>query len=571
MKKISSIIVLIFILFITIYAEDDYHFAVLSDRLGGGDHEAFEIVLKDIERLQPDFVVTVGDLTESYRGPEFQKEDWKVVKESLKILTCPIYHTPGNHDIIAEEYRAYYEQQSGFKSYYSFDYGDSHFIIFDNAIGESYAEIKPEQKKWLEEDLKTNQHKTNIFVFMHKPFWANGIGKGKPDEMHELFKKYNVDAVFTGHWHQYASNVYDGITYVLAGSSGGGFGSNNKENIALGMFFQFLWCKVEGDKLHVSIIKSGNTFDRDLVTIQEEMLSWEIMTKHIIAEINYNETGDTKTGDATVYIKNINDYSLESEIIWEFEENWEITPRTKKVRIKKGKATTEKFEVNVKGSIYPLPVANIKYPFGDGKYVENINTAFVKKNFVVKKGIKPPVIDGEINFTSEWTQGYIKSFSNYYGEAYKIDDTKVYFMCDKENLYFGAECFDRNMKKLKESLTKRDDPIYEDDCIGMLIEFDKNTIYQFYVNPKGVIWDQKIDIETQKGDMEFNADIEVKTKKLKDRWNVELKIPLKDINAENKEELRVNIRRKQQRLNDGALWVMSWDYNTSKYGVLIFK
>ena len=43
-----------------------------------------------------------------------------------------------------------------------------------------------------------NNDKENIFVFMHKPFWADGIAKNQSDAFHEIFKANNVDAVFTG-------------------------------------------------------------------------------------------------------------------------------------------------------------------------------------------------------------------------------------------------------------------------------------------------------------------------------------------------------------------------------------
>ena len=58
---------------------------------------------------------------------------------------------------------------------------------------------------------------------------------------------------------------------------------------------------------------------------------------------------------------------------------------------------------------------------------------------------------------------------------------------------------------------------------------------------------------------------------IKNRWETEIKIPLNEIDALKSKKIKVNIRRKQQRLKDGALWVNNWDYNPEKYGELILK
>ncbi|MCK4668369.1 metallophosphoesterase, partial [Candidatus Dependentiae bacterium] len=465
-RKFFLTIALLIILTLFSFSKDNYHFVVLGDRLGGVDQEAFEMVLRDIERLKPDFVVTVGDMAEAYAGAEFLLKDWAVVNESLKIISCPIYHTAGNHDIRDEETRKIYEEKSGFKSYYSFDHGETHFLILDNAIPESFEDMDKEQVKWLEDDLKKNMHRENIYVFIHKPFWAHGVGKGKPDKMHELFLKYNVDAVFTGHWHQYASNIYDGILYTLVGSSGGHFGSKNKENISLGMFYQFLWCKVDGDKLHTALIKSGNIFDRDLVTIEEEMLSYEIGSKHISSEMIFIEGESKSQYTVNVRIKNIDKNKIEEKIIWNPGKNWEVTPSEKIVKIKPGKTANEKFSFKQTGELYPLPEMQFKYTFGNKKYIEYENSVILQRQVSVPKVIIKPVIDGKVNEPGWRTAIISGNFCSYYGDKSKIDDTKIYFQYDNKNLYFAAVCYDKKMKSISDKLKKRDDKIYNDDCIG---------------------------------------------------------------------------------------------------------
>ena len=73
MKRIFFSIILVLFVLMPLYnvvVWDDYHFAVLGDRTGGANQEAFLMVLRDIEMLQPDFIVAVGDIIEGYCDKE---------------------------------------------------------------------------------------------------------------------------------------------------------------------------------------------------------------------------------------------------------------------------------------------------------------------------------------------------------------------------------------------------------------------------------------------------------------------------------------------------------------------
>ncbi|MFQ6032282.1 MAG: dockerin type I domain-containing protein, partial [Candidatus Zixiibacteriota bacterium] len=107
------------------------------------------------------------------------------------------------------------------ESYYSFDYGNSHFIGLDTEIpyGPSSA-----QYQWLKADLQGAYNNTFIFVFMHKhPYCAGGHNStiGLRDTLSPLFETYRVDMVFSGHSHFYQRNgPINGVTYII--TAGGG-------------------------------------------------------------------------------------------------------------------------------------------------------------------------------------------------------------------------------------------------------------------------------------------------------------------------------------------------------------
>jgi hypothetical protein len=438
----------------------------------------------------------------------------------------------------------------------------------NNAVAENIEQMGKEQIQWLEKDLKENRDKDNIFVFMHKPFWANGIAEKREDQLHDIFKENNVDVVFTGHWHQFASNEYDSVRYILLGSSGGDWGS--AENIELGMFYQFLWCKVEGNKFYPTLIKSGNFYSINLVTIEEEKLSYEIPNN--LVSFKAERTSDEKFIDGEVSIINKTDRTIENEIIFKFGDNWEIKEERNLVKISKGDTLRDNFELIQIGEYYPLPIMEFKYPFGRNKIFKYSQPVWIKKNVVCPKVLNEPVIDGKIG-KNEWNDsGFAFDFSDFNGNKTRVDETKVHFMHDELNLYIFARCFDREMDKLKTTHKNRDDPVYGDDCVGFLLSPNEKDIYHIYINASGTNWDQKVDLEKEETDLNWNGEYVVRCDRNKDNWTVEMKIPLCQIGAAYSEnEIKMNIRRKQQRNNESALWMLEWAYTPSRYGSLLFK
>ena len=84
-------------------------------------------------------------------------------------------------------------------------------------------------------------------------------------------------------------------------------------------------------------------------------------------------------------------------------------------------------------------------------------------------------------------------------------------------------------------------------------------VYQLYFNPRGAIFDQKITEETGGNlvsDRNWNGKYDVKTTKGTDYWSIEIKVPLAqfDVSARAKDQMGLNFRRKQFRLQSAADW-----------------
>jgi predicted phosphodiesterase len=554
---------------------DNFRFAVLGDRTNTPNQKAFEMVLKDIERMRPDFVVTVGDLIEGYKDSAGTVMDWDQTLPSLKLLSCPVYLAPGNHDITTPDVRSIFIKKTGRNPYYSFDHQNSHFIIMDNSLAQSADKLDEAQLKWLEKDLKALKNRAGIYVFMHKPFWADGVGAGKPDRLHDLFKKYKVTAVFTGHWHQYASEVYDGIRYVVMGSSGSDIGP--AENPSMAVFYQYLWVTVKDGKTSPALMQAGNTFDPDWVSLKEETIAYDLIPKTVdLRGPSFVEGKTPKELQLELKLINITDKPIKTEVLWELGNNWEARTIKSEVEIPVGDTLKKTFNFKGSGALYPLPMMKVDYPFGRNKICTLIDKYAPEVARIIEcpKAKKAPVIDGKFE-AAEWLGAAKASeFCTGYTQPVMSDPTEVYFLHDAENLYLAAICHDTAMSRIKATMTVRDQPVNRDDYVGFFLAPGKDTVYQIYVNPIGTVWDQMVDNVRDVKNEGWSGNYQIQCARKDNEWILEMKLPLKDIGLAKlgkDSQLRMNIRRKQQSKNQVAFWTYNWDYLTQNYGILKFK
>src|ERR1700761_6957776 len=79
---------------------DQFQFAVVSDRTGGHRDKVFSRAVLQVNMLQPQFVMSVGDLIEGYTSREERiKEEWDEFDGYVKKFEMPFFYTPGNHDL----------------------------------------------------------------------------------------------------------------------------------------------------------------------------------------------------------------------------------------------------------------------------------------------------------------------------------------------------------------------------------------------------------------------------------------------------------------------------------------
>ncbi|RME55154.1 hypothetical protein D6777_01435 [Candidatus Woesearchaeota archaeon] len=224
----------------------DFKFAIASDLHVQSSYVPGKLK-KNLEQIisqDPDFVVLTGDLTDADPGQSGKDIDkmWSNFKSGVfdKLTSNDIFIVPalGNHDAYNKYQKDSYtnfwktnsqskleqliNKDSNFPLYYSFDYNNNHFVVLDT--NKEY--ISQGQLNWLENDLSSAKAK-HTFVFGHHPllapcttYWCHRSSGLQPsDKLVNLFKKYNITLLTTGHAHYYRKARYKGVNTLLMGST----------------------------------------------------------------------------------------------------------------------------------------------------------------------------------------------------------------------------------------------------------------------------------------------------------------------------------------------------------------
>jgi hypothetical protein len=167
------------------------------------------------------FSVYVGDycVDDNYTT---WKNEFFVANELALDAKVPFMSVPGNHEIWGANNKAWvYNPQatSGTQDYYSFDYGDIHFVMMNNYVDYS---INSAQYNFVMSDLTNTTRRWKIVVF-HEPAYSYG-GHGSNTTMQtwntNVFIPKGVDLVINGHNHFYQHCLANGLHNFVIGGGG---------------------------------------------------------------------------------------------------------------------------------------------------------------------------------------------------------------------------------------------------------------------------------------------------------------------------------------------------------------
>jgi serine/threonine-protein phosphatase CPPED1 len=239
-----------------------FRFAVISDRTGGHRPGIFGRSVRMINMLQPEFVMSVGDLIEGYsEDPGQWALEWSEFESKLDALQMPFFFCVGNHDMSNLPMSENWKRKFG-RSYYSFRYRDVLFVVLNSEEPrpkEQIYKFSPEQQEWLRQTLAQNRQVRWTFVFFHKPVWREAMGdpqsEGWTPIEEALLEGNRPYTVFVGHEHNYAKFVRHGRDYFMLATTGGG---SKMRGVEYGEFDQVAWVTMkDGGPVVANVLLEG--------------------------------------------------------------------------------------------------------------------------------------------------------------------------------------------------------------------------------------------------------------------------------------------------------------------------
>ena len=162
--------------------------------------------IKKMTKLEPELILGLGDYTYENISPHCWFDISKPIDDIIKIAI-------GNHDLDYQS--SYYQLLNHYnlrEPYYSFNFYNIHFVAISS---EHPFEKGSRQYEFIKNDLEESIQDPSILwriVFLHKPMYTSANFYEKDSEelkntFHELFDKYEIDLVLSGHTQYYQRSL----------------------------------------------------------------------------------------------------------------------------------------------------------------------------------------------------------------------------------------------------------------------------------------------------------------------------------------------------------------------------
>lgn len=261
-------------------SDDGFHFVIYGDRTGGvpAGLEILKQAVADTNLLDPDLVMTVGDLIQGYNATDDwlpEMEQYKSIMQKLKMNWYPV---AGNHDIYWRgrglppgHHESNYEQHFG-PLWYCFEHKNCGFVVLYSDEGDpktnrkgfhdfELQQFSQQQLAFLDKALQQLKSKDHVLVFLHHPRWIESRYQGSnwPVVHEKLVAAGNVKACFAGHIHfQHYNGLEDGIEYFTLGATGGHIQDDLPD---AGFLHQMNVVSVRSKNISVASIPVGAVYD----------------------------------------------------------------------------------------------------------------------------------------------------------------------------------------------------------------------------------------------------------------------------------------------------------------------
>lgn len=259
---------------------DQFQFIVVTDRTGGHRPGVFEEAVQKINLLQPEFVMSVGDLIEGYtEDTTILNSEWDEFTGFIDQLEMPFFYVPGNHDLTNPVQGVEYEKRFG-RTYYHFTYKDVLFLCLnseDQFRGAGRGTISEPQFNYIRETLIANQEVRHTFIFLHQPLWIQDDPKYWP-QVEDLLKD-RPHTVFAGHYHHYVKRERNNGRYIMLATTGGGSRLRGRD---FGEFDHVAWVTMTAAGPVVANLWLKGIWDENVSTEETETFINDLFSSNLV-------------------------------------------------------------------------------------------------------------------------------------------------------------------------------------------------------------------------------------------------------------------------------------------------
>jgi calcineurin-like phosphoesterase family protein len=239
---------------------DHFQFAIVTDRTGGMRPGIFEDAVRKLNLLQPEFVMSVGDLipggTEDLGALD---AEWEEFDGFVNALEMPFFYVPGNHDITNLVMDQVWKERLG-PTYYHFVYRDVLFLCLSTE-DPPHTQMSAAQAEYARKALAENPDVRWTLVFMHKPLWTYEGDTGWAAI--EAMLRGRKHTVFAGHWHDYTKFVRNDSNYIVLATTGAG---SKLRGPLFGEFDHAVWVTMLDDGPRIANLMLDGIWDEDIRT-----------------------------------------------------------------------------------------------------------------------------------------------------------------------------------------------------------------------------------------------------------------------------------------------------------------
>jgi hypothetical protein len=298
----------------------NFQFVIVTDRNGGNRPGVFEQGIEKVNLLQPEFVLSVGDLINGYTDDPLQvKNEWDEFDTFVAELDMPFFYVPGNHDITNKMMEDMWNERFG-STFYYFVYRNVLFLCLNSeeALTAHESTVFSEQQiNFIKQTLETHPDVRWTLLFFHKPVWMveeyveNGkqaLKKSGWNEIESLLKnrKYTV---FAGHIHRYTHSIRQQRDYITLATMGGG---SRLGGPVFGQFDHVMWVTMTDDGPIMANLMLDGIWDKEFNAEDiEKNLYLLIHGKAVTTETRFNDDKPLVSQLVEMRLTNLRDLPME--------------------------------------------------------------------------------------------------------------------------------------------------------------------------------------------------------------------------------------------------------------------